>query len=386
MRGGSESEVTAKRCVTKRIAKWRFLMLSSLACASGSPRPTEHLQHVCSPTHTAALTERETLGRRLFEDVRLSRDSSLSCATCHSPFSAFAEARRVSHGIGEGARRRNAPSLLNAWVFRKTFDWDGRAASLEHQLRFVFSRIGDMGLELADVIARVRTDTMYESAFRSVYSRPADEEALLDALVAFERTLLIVGSSRFERFYFGGEPTAFTESEARGWQLFRTSRAGCSGCHVPLPDPDGSGAPVFHDNRFHNLGVGYRDGVMTDLGRFEATGVPTDWGAFRTPSLSNISLTAPYMHDGSLATLEDVVEFYAQGGIPNPNLDPVVKPVVFSKQERDDLVAFLRTLTADWLADTSAVRSRILGAVAVAGFRAQNTQVGSSRGVARCLQ
>jgi cytochrome c peroxidase len=139
------------------------------------------------------------------------------------------------------------------------------------------------------------------------------------ALVAFQESL-IVTESRFDRFYLGGDSTALSATEVRGWRLFRSGRAGCGGCHVPFPEPGGSGIIVFSDRRFHNLGVGYENGRMEDVGRYGVTRQPRDWGAFMTPSLRNVSMTAPYMHDGSVATLEDVVEFYEKGGVKNPEI------------------------------------------------------------------
>lgn len=310
-----------------------------------------------------ASIERIELGARLFEDVKLSRDSTISCATCHMPSHAFAEPRAVSHGIGERARRRNTPSLINVAVFRATFDWDGRAQSLEDQLSGVFSPSGDMGIDLREAVARVRADRTYDADVRRAFNRSADVDGLRTALAAFQRSL-VVAESRFDRFYLGGDSTALTDSEKRGWAFFRTARSGCAGCHIPFPAPDGSGIIVFrNDNRFHNLGVGYNDGRLLDVGRYAVTREPSSWGAFVIPSLRNVALTAPYMHDGSLATLEEVVEFYSQGGIANPNLDPVMERRNFTDQERADLVAFLRALTTDWLADTVEVRRRLLRSV-----------------------
>ncbi len=303
--------------------------------------------------------ERIALGARLFEDVGLSRDSSMSCATCHMPSHAFTEPRAVSHGIGGRARKRNTPSLINVGVFRSSFDWDGRVATLEDQLRGVFAVTGDMGIDLGEAVARVREDSSYDMAFRRAYGRPPDVGGLLDALAEFQRSL-VVAESRFNRFYLGGDSTALSESEIRGWRLFRSNKAGCAGCHGPLPDPGGANMLVFSEAGFHNLGVGYEDGRMEDVGRYAVTRLPSDWGAFQTPSLHNVALTPPYMHDGSLATLEDVVEFYAQGGIRNPNIDAVMVERELTEQDRADLVAFLRALTTEWLADSLAVRERFL--------------------------
>ncbi|MCC6318355.1 MAG: cytochrome-c peroxidase [Gemmatimonadaceae bacterium] len=296
--------------------------------------------------HEGFHAARVALGRALFAEPLLSRDSTLSCATCHDPRHAFAEPRAVSAGIGVDARRRNAPSLVNATVFRTTFDWDGRATSLAHQLSFVFSEAGDMGITAPEAAARLRARTDYRRHFRAAYGRMPQAKDLLDALTTFESTLVTTGS-RFERFYLGAEPL-LSDSEHRGWRLFRSNRTGCSGCHLPLPDPMGSGIIAFHDGRFHNIGVGYADSIMLDAGRYEVTGNRRDWGAFRTPSLWNIGVTAPYMHDGSLPTLAAVIKFYSNGGVANPNLDPVVRPIDLSVSEMEDLEAFLMTLTNDW--------------------------------------
>jgi cytochrome c peroxidase len=275
------------------------------------------------------------------------------------PYRAFTEPRPVSHGIGLHARKRNTPSLINIAGFRSSFDWDGRASTLEAQLRGVFSATGDMGIDLSEAVARVRVNRDYDPEFRRVYGRRADVASVAAAFADYQRSLN-VGGSRFERFYLGGDSTALSAAELRGWRLFRTGRAGCAGCHTPLPDPAGSGALEFSDDRFHNLGVGYRDGRMGDVGRYSVTRRPSDWGKFHTPPLLNVELSAPYMHDGSLATLEDVVEFYAKGGVRNPNLDVVMGRRDLSKREQSDLVAFLRTLTTPWLVDSATVHQRLM--------------------------
>lgn len=309
---------------------------SLMGCTVDSPAESDTL--------SLPLAGEVRLGGRLFAENTLSRDSSLSCATCHVPSRSFTEARSLSHGIGARARRRNTPSLVNVAVGRSDFDWDGRAPSLEAQLLGVFARNGDMGIDLAEAVARLRDNDEYAAAFKDVYGHEPDAQSLLSALSQFQRTL-VAKESRFTRFYLGSDSAALSASEKRGWALFRAK--GCGGCHVPLPDTGGSGVVLLTDGRFHNLGVGFEEGQMRDLGRYDVTLRKSDWGSFRTPPLHDVANTAPYMHDGSLETLEEVVDFYARGGNSNPNLDPVMVPRQFSRRDRLDLVAFLRALEVD---------------------------------------
>ena len=333
-----------------------------VSCAAPNPRrstpPRVESSAQRRPSFQPDSLKQIQLGRRLFSDPALSRDSSTSCATCHSPFRAFTEPRAVSHGVGLRARVRNAPSLLDVALHHPPFDWDGRAESLDQQLRGIFTLGGDMDIGLQEVVKRVAQQSSYTAAFRDVYGRPPDVEGFIRALVGFEESL-IDGESRFDRYYLRGDSTAFSASEKRGWRLFRSVKAGCAGCHVPLPEPK-LGVILFQDYRFHNLGVGYRRRRMGDVGRFAVTSRPADWGAFRTPSLRNVALTAPYMHDGSVPTLEDVVAFYTHGGVRNPNRDPVIVKRALTRRDRADLVAFLRTLSVEWLVDSAAVGEKLL--------------------------
>lgn len=303
--------------------------------------------------------EQAALGRQLFGDARLSRDSTLSCATCHQPTRAFTEPRPVSHGLGARARKRNTPTLINILLGAQSLDWDGRASDLAEQLQGVFSVDGDMGMDLGEAVRRVRDDSCYRTVFRRAYGREPDAVSLVTSFESFLKSL-VVADSRFDRFYLGGQATALDEQERLGWELFRTARAGCAGCHVPVPDPV-SGVVLFVDSRFHNLGIGYELGWTADVGRYSVTQRQRDWGAFRTPTLRNVSLTAPYMHDGSIATLEEVIDLYNQGGRENPHLDEVIRgPRHLSRAEAATLVAFLKALTAEWLPDSAEVSRRLL--------------------------
>ncbi len=303
--------------------------------ACSSPFPVQRQDSVDS-TAVAAL------GKLLFSERVLSKDSTISCKTCHEPLFAFAETLVVSQGIGVDARRRNAPSLLNIDL-QPHFAWDGRARSLKDHVRHAFTETGDMGIDVGMLVDRVVSKEGLQRAFTKAYGRRLDTDGVLDALVTYQQNLR-ESDSRFDRYYLGGDTTAFNPAERRGWTLFRS--LGCSGCHVPVqPEAGGLGRAVFTDYRFHNLGVGYAVGRFRDEGRFEVTGLVHDLGSFKTPSLRNVALTAPYMHDGSLRTLEEVVDFYARGGIPNPQLDRAIVRRAIARSERDDLISFLGTLT-----------------------------------------
>jgi cytochrome c peroxidase len=283
------------------------------------------------------------LGQELFFDARLSGSGTTACASCHDPGHAYAEPRRV--GIADNGRpvRRNAPSLLDVALLPRLM-WDGRFHSLEEQALSPF-HMGEMGIGVGAALRRVRSDRRYVRLFHAAFGRPPTAEGAARALAAFQRTLAS-GPSRVDRFLLNGEP-ALTPLEHRGLQIF-TGRAGCSNCHRPFPlRRDGSvhRRPLFTDFRFHNLGVGYRPGGFADSGRYALSRIDAAWGAFRTPSLRNVAMSPPYMHDGSLATLEEVVAFYSAGGVPNPNLSPLIGPLHLHPYEQAALTAFLRALT-----------------------------------------
>ena len=257
-------------------------------------------------------------------------DGSISCASCHRPEYAFAEPRAVARGAGGRTGRRNTPSLLNSAYLRSLFA-DGRSGSLEEQALEPILNHAEMGV--ADVSALVaRLEPAYGARAQAVFGRPLTQETLAMALAAFERTLLS-GDSDHDR-YEHGELDALDHQALLGRALF-FGRAGCGNCHVP---------PLFTDSRYHNLGVGWEARGPSDAGRFEVTGEPADRGAFRTPSLRDVSRTGPYMHDGSRGTLREVVEFYDGGCQANEALSPLVQPLGLAEEEIDGLVAFLETL------------------------------------------
>ena len=271
------------------------------------------------------------LGARLFDDRLLSADRSVACASCHKPALGFADSRARSLGVGGRETERNAPTLFNR-VLGARFMWDGRAATLEEQALLPIENPLEMGLPLDEAVARLDADATYRAEFQRVLGAPPTRDGLARALAAHVRTL-VPGASPVDRFRTG-DFGALDDAERAGlW--FYESRGGCWRCH---------GGVNFSDEEFHNTGVG-AELATPDPGRAAITGAPEDRGRFKTPTLRGVALTAPYMHDGSLATLEEVVDFYRGGGHANPNLDPLVRPLEMDERDARNLVAFLRALS-----------------------------------------
>lgn len=269
------------------------------------------------------------LGRRLFFDRRLSRDSSRSCASCHLPSHAFADTVARSSGIGGARARRNTPSLVNR-AYGRAFMWDGAAESLEAQVLRPIVAPDELGLPLAMLLRRLRGDSTYRIAFAASFPQPSPVSArnVARALAMFVRTIRS-GDAPVDR-HAAGEREAMSPSAQRGEALFR-GRANCVACHI---------GPTFTDEDFHDTGV---PGI--DPGRARVTGQPVDKMRFRTPTLRDVARTAPYMHDGSIATLEEVIAFYDRGQRPRPGVAREIHPLSLTPGERTDLVEFLRALT-----------------------------------------
>lgn len=278
-----------------------------------------------------ASDEQVALGRRLFFDPRLSEDHSIACASCHQPQFAFADDRALSLGIHDQAATRNTPSLLNKSLSSDVL-WDGRAATIEDQVLMPIANPREMGLEVEQAVARLLAEPTYVAQFESAFESAPDEVLLAKALAAFVRALA-VGNSPVDRFR-AGETTALTPEERAGMWIYE-GRAGCWRCHV---------GPNFSDEEFHNTGVGSTDGVP-QAGRGAITNDAADLGKFRTPGLRMLTKTGPYMHDGSLATLEEVVEFYREGGKANSNLSDEIGALDLSDEDVQHLVAFLKALS-----------------------------------------
>lgn len=260
------------------------------------------------PENNPLTPEKIALGRELFFDKRLSRDGSVSCATCHDPARAFSDLRAVAIGVFGRAGRRNAPALINRG-YGRSFFWDGRVPALEEQVLKPIQDPNEMDLTLPESAARV--------------GRAVDE--ISSSLASFVRSILS-GDSPYDRF-INGDRTALSLEQQHGLQVFR-GKGGCTACHI---------GPNFSDERLHNTGVAWRNSKLADAGAGR--------GDFKTPTLREVARTAPYMHDGSLATLDDVVEFYSQGGHSNPDLDPEIRLRNFSPEEKRALVAFLGSLS-----------------------------------------
>lgn len=272
------------------------------------------------------------LGRRLFFDPLLSRDGSVSCASCHDPERGFADGERFSLGIGGQRTLRNSPSIVNR-AFSDAQMWDGRAETLARQALLPIADAREMGSSVAEAVARLAASKEYAPRFAAVYGGPPDEERLGRAIAAFVGRLTF-GDSPVDRFRVDNDFAALTREERAGlW--FYESRGRCWKCHS---------GPNFTDEEFHNTGVGVVDGRAED-GRMKITGLATDRGRFKTPTLRGVALTAPYMHDGSLATLEEVVRFYQQGGVANPDLSDEIESFEMSDEDAANLVAFLKALS-----------------------------------------
>ncbi len=337
------------------------------------------------PKDNPQTPEKIALGELLFNDSRFSKTGEVSCATCHEVGKAFTDSPRVvSEGVNKLTGTRNAPTVLNS-AYMDTLFWDGRSPSLEDQALHPFVNPVEMGLlDHQPILQIIRQDPKYQEAFRTVFRKSGDAITIDDvtkAIAAFERTI-VGGNSPFDRYWFLRQDDALTDQQKRGFDLF-VNQGRCVSCHRIEQT-----IAVFTDNRFHNVGVGINDiqddvpalagkflearrtlsevdkEVLGDkrtseLGRFAVTRKFDDLGAFKTPTLRNVALTAPYFHDGSAKTLRDVVVHYNNGGVTKEG-DPVndflsggIRPLGLTDDQIDDLVAFMESLTSDEVAEAA---------------------------------
>lgn len=324
------------------------------------------------PKDNAMTGERVVLGRKLYFDARLSRDGTVACATCHDVSRGFTDQRPVSEGIGDKLGQRNAPTTLNA-VFFETLFLDGRAPSLEEQAKLPILNPIEMGHPSPEAAVKaIADDPAYQQLFHKAYGRAPNYDDLARAIAAFERTLVFLDAP-FDRFV-AGDDNAISAEAQKGWVLFN-GKGRCMTCHMLNPSN-----PLGTDNRFHNVGVSARkqnfadltrralqaleqedstavidrmalETEFSELGRFLVTKDQADIGAFKTLQLRNVGITPPYMHDGSMQTLWDVMDHYNRGGEANPFLDGGIEPLALTEEEINQVVAFMFTLTDVRFAD-----------------------------------
>lgn len=333
-------------------------------------QPPLGLPAVPIPSNNPITVEKIELGRKLFYDRRLSLNSTFSCAMCHVPEQGFTH-NEIATAVGLEGRsgRRNSPTLFNIAYAEKLFH-DGREDTLEQQVWGPLLAHNEMGNPSPAVVLRkIRSLTDYQGMFERVFDKPLSMEILGMALATYQRSLNSANSP-FDQWYFGHNDSAVSASVRRGFRLF-SGKANCIACHTVKKD-----SAIFTDHQLHNTGHGYSvafnvrpkkqqllvapghyieidsslfDSVSekkpNDVGLYEITEDPADRWKYKTPTLRNIALTAPYMHDGAFKTLEEVINFYNQGGILNEELDPLIKPLHLTPNETQDILAFLNSLT-----------------------------------------
>jgi cytochrome c peroxidase len=321
------------------------------------------------PKDNQMTPERIALGKKLYFDMRLSKDGTLACATCHDVSRSFTDRRPVSEGIADQLNQRNSPTTMNALFFQTQF-LDGRAALLEDQARLPILNPIEMGQpNEASTVANIKDDAEYQKMFQAAYGGGVNYDDMVRAIASFERTLVFLDAP-FDDFV-AGETGAISAKAAEGWILFN-GKARCVSCHML-----NQASPLGTDDRFHNIGVSARkqnfedladkalkalhgktgkeaqeaidrlaiETNLSELGRFLVTKNRSDIGAFKTSQLRNIGITGPYMHDGTMQTLTDVMDHYNRGGEANPFLDGGIEPLALSEDEIEAVVAFLETLT-----------------------------------------
>ena len=323
----------------------------------------ELIQNAQIPTYNPMTEEKFALGKQLYFEPRISKDGTVSCATCHNPEKGWTDQLPHSIGIHGQEGSRNAPTVLNT-AYGRTMFWDGRAPSLEGQAQGPIQNKIEMGDQsYKEIVARLRAIKGYQEQFAKVFGTEVTLDGMAKAIAAFERSALS-GNSAFDRYNGDGsrgvepDPKALSDSQKRGMLLFGLTlgvddefktdavrgKARCTSCHVGFN---------FTDEQFHNIGVGWveKERKFADLGRWAIAPIgaknPAEIGAFKTPTVRDIEHTGPYMHDGSEKTLEDVVAYYDKGGNPNPYLDNDLKKLDLTSQEKADLVAFMKALTGE---------------------------------------
>jgi cytochrome c peroxidase len=309
------------------------LMVGAGMAATGKPDPYRRPALAPAPVDNAITPARVELGKMLFFDPRLSGSQWISCASCHNPALGWSDGLPTAIGVGMKKLPRRTPTILNV-AYNTVFMWDGRAASLEDQAVGPIKNKDEMDLDMEILVERLVAIPGYAAAFERAYpGEGITEKTIAKALASFERTV-VSAESPFDRWRAGNEK-AVDDSAKRGFKLF-TGKAKCDTCH--------EGAN-FTDNGFHNIGLKTPKGMSEDVGRYAQRKVKINKGAFKTSTLRDVELTAPYMHNGIYQTLEEVLDHYDRGGDVKDNLDPNMEPLNLTAQEKQDLLAFLRSLT-----------------------------------------
>ncbi|WP_296754311.1 cytochrome c peroxidase [Thiobacillus sp.] len=349
-------------------------LLLPLAISAGTPvnlTPPLGLPALFIPEANPLTQEKIDLGRKLFMDRRLSHNNVMSCAMCHVPEQGFTS-HELGAAIGLQGRslRRNSPAIYNVGYQRSLFH-EGRELHLEDQVWAPLLAKNEMNMpSIGYVVEKVKMMPEYKGRFEAAFGGEATAERIGFALASYQRAM-VSGNSRFDRWYYGSEKNALNASEQRGFDVFR-GKGSCIACHTV-----GEKHALFTDHKFYNTGHGWQRSMapekiihkvqlapgvfvdvsdeqlddfekpLPDVGRYEVTLDPKDRWAYKTPSLRNVAITAPYMHDGAFSTLEAVVEFYNKGGVDNEDKSPLIFPLNLTEEEKADLVAFMKTLTGD---------------------------------------
>lgn len=320
-----------------------FIFISSCLLASVDKNENFNipfgLPEVPWPADNPYSKKKEELGRLLYFDKRLSTDGTISCATCHIPEEGYADHHAQAIGIKGRIGKRNSPTVINSAYLTHLF-WDGRVSSLEEQCKGPISNPNEMTLienphwAHQECHKKIMKIPGYKVLFKEVFGCDlCTLDDMAKAIATFERTVLS-GNSPYDR-YRAGDKTALTQEQILGLKIFKKS--GCDNCHAGFN---------FTDGRFLNIGIG-TNSSDPDLGRYAITKNEKDWAAFKVPGLRDIDKSFPYMHDGSLQTLEDVVDYYDKGGIPNKNLHPLIRPLHLSEEEKKALVSFMHSLNGE---------------------------------------
>ncbi|PHR29993.1 MAG: cytochrome-c peroxidase [Fluviicola sp.] len=304
------------------------LFLTECKSSDGAISPFPTISH---PTDNQSSEAKIELGRKLFFDTRLSKGDEIACVSCHRPDFAFTDRIPLSQGVEGRQTERNSPSLLNAG-FLPTVMFDAHLETLERQVIVPIQEHTEMDMDMKTLLEKLRGIPEYAQAAQDIFGRKFDAWVLTRSISAFERSLISL-DSKFDQYYYKKDPNALSASEERGWKLF-SEKLYCTECHAP---------PMFTNYEALNNGL-YSD-FGKDKGRFRINNDSTDIGKFKVPSLRNIDMTYPYMHDGSKNTLEEVLSHYSKGGNPHKNKDERIVPFTISEDDQNDLIHFFQALT-----------------------------------------